>query len=364
MLRLLWLTNNAAPYRRRVWERIGSQSDLRVSVLESDAALRKRARRGEEWTVASAGAEAVSYSIQSLRAFAVGRGERLFHVLVGPLCSWRSPNAILIGGWDSPAYWQALMIGRIRRARIVGFYESTLLSQRHSSGFVAGCRNFFFRRLDAVVVPGIAARNAVVSMGVSERKVHVGFNAVDVQAFRRPAVVSAESGPGHRFLYVGQLIERKNVAALIRAFASMRADIDTLTIVGAGPQRGELLELVANLGLQDAVVFRGPVAYADLPRTMWEHHTLVLPSLEEVWGLVVNEALAAGLHTVISDAAGVSPSVCEHPGTFISSVVSERLAKALVASRDAWHGPIEDPEVLQYTPQRFAEVFLEALKGD
>lgn len=362
MLRVAWLTNNAAPYRRSMWEYLGSRSRLRVEVLESDRALRRRARRGVEWTIASAQEESTRYEIGHLASFAIGRGERLFHTALRSTLKRPVPDAYLIGGWDSPAYWQALIAARLRRVRTVGFYESTASSQRHATGVVAALRAYFFRQLDAVVVPGAAARDAVREMGVADERIYVGFNSVDVAAFARPRHVAESDGAGHNFVYVGQLIERKNVSDLIHAFAEVRNPDDYLTIVGTGTQEDELRGLVDALQLADRVHFEGAVAYAELPALLWGQETLVLPSREEVWGLVVNEALAAGLHVVVADSAGVAVSVSSHEGVYVAAPTVDKLAAAMRASRQSWVGPIRDPEILNQTPERFAEVFLDALR--
>ena len=83
----------------------------------------------------------------------------------------------------------------------------------------------------------------------------------------------------------------------------------------------------------------------------------------EQWGLVVNEALAAGLHVVTSDRAGVAPSVASMPGVFVCGVAPMEIARAMAASRASWTGPIVSPDILANTPSRFAELFLHVFEG-
>lgn len=234
------------------------------------------------------------------------------------------------------------------------------MSQRHRTGPVARARSRFFRDLDAVVVPGAAAAEALLELGVEAHRIYEGFNAVDVDRFAAVAQV-APSGGGHRYLYVGQLIDRKNVDGLLRAFAMCARAEDTLTIVGAGERLHYLQELAESLSASDAIRFVGEVSYEALPTVLSAHHTLVLPSREEVWGLVVNEALAAGRHVVVSERAGVQRSVESMPGTFSCAVDVCSIAGALVASRAAWRGPIAPHPMLANSPQKFASIFLEAL---
>lgn len=357
--RILWVTNNAAPYRMPVWESLAENVDLKIRLLQKDEELLSAGRRTADWTASSARSSGLD--ITTLRTLRIGRGERLYYGLresasrlVGGC------DAVLLGAWESPACWQLSAAAGRLGVRRVGFYESTRMSQRHHKGPVARARGKFFRSMDAVVVPGRAAANALQDLGVDESRIFEGFNAVDVASFASVAE-HAPVTEGHRFLYVGQLIDRKNVDGLIRAFARVSRSDDTLTIVGAGPERPYLEAIAENLHIADSVQFVGALPYRGLPTVMGEHHTLVLPSREEVWGLVVNEALAAGRHAIVSACAGVAASVDGMRGVFICSPSDFDLPQALRASREGWQKPIADHEILSETPQKFARTFYEAL---
>lgn len=369
---VLWITNSASPYRRPVWAALGRRLALRVALLESDAMLASDARRGAEWS--ASGVESAHYGLQNLASVRLGRGERRFYLLRQRASAvLRDNRAVLIGGWESPGYWQMLLEARRRGARAVGFYESTMITNRHTGGPIAAARRWFFRHLDAVVVPGLAAEQAVLAMGIAPDRIYRGFNAVDVEVFSAAArEATAQNDPeaqndaeahagGHRFVYVGQLIERKNIDALLQAFNQVRAAGDVLTIVGQGDQAAALEKRAGELALRESVVFTGHVSYDDLPGLLAQQHTLVLPSEEEVWGLVVNEALAAGCHAVVSQNAGVAMSVESMRGVVVVQTDSVSLAAGMAESRDQWRGRIMDAEILEKTPEAFADVFWRAL---
>ncbi|HKU10737.1 MAG TPA: glycosyltransferase, partial [Sinomonas sp.] len=255
-------------------------------------------------------------------------------------------------------------------APLVGFYESTLASHAfHSGPMIARARRSFFRRLDAVVVPGRAAEGAVLAMGIDRAKIHVGFNPVDVKAIHAAAGQARKNHStlgraGHRFLYLGQLISRKNVGSLITALWRLADTDDSLTIAGTGQLTPELIQLRDDLGLEDRVAFIGAVPYEQVPELLAQHETLVLPSNEEVWGLVVNEALAAGLHVVVTRSCGVAESVEGMDGVFIADVPdSSVLAHVMRRSKREWTGPIANPEILTHTPEAFADVIRQAAFG-
>lgn len=357
---VLWVTNLAAPYRVPVWRHLASQHALTVALLESNAGLQRDqgSNRGSDWLHQGTGE--VVYS--ELPTWKYRRGESRYYILkkLRSVLEVRMFDVVLFGGWESPAYWSLLASTYIFRVGRVGFYESPADTMTYRSGVIAWLRSMYFRSMDIVVVPGEAAANAVLGMGVSLERIMQGFNAVDVAGFHEAALSASDngstaSGGGHRYLYVGQLIHRKRVAAIIRSFVEIAAPDDELTIVGAGPLREEL-RLMVDPNRQQ-VTFLENTSNSEVQTIMARHHTLVLASDREVWGLVVNEALASGMHVVVTDNCGVLPSVRGMRGVHVVKKNLTDLNRQMQISREAWTGRIEEPEILQHTPKRFAEVF-------
>lgn len=301
-----------------------------------------------------------------VRTKSFGRNERRYFFLTQKITQEiKQSNVVLLAGWESPAYWQILFSTLRYKTRVVGFYESTLKTNRHTRGFIAAFRRWFFQRLDAVVVPGVAAQEAVLKMGVDPRRIFLGFNAVEVELFSAATTNSSiAQTSGHKYIYVGQLIARKNLFAVLEAFSNCHHESDSLTLVGTGELESRLRSAAIDLGLENKVIFLGSVPNDALPNILATHHTLVLASTEEVWGLVVNEALAAGLHVVVSDSAGSAPSVQGMAGVYLVNPICESITKGLSDSRKDWKGLISNPEILEFTPAKFAEVFLSALSVD
>ena len=96
------------------------------------------------------------------------------------------------------------------------------------------------------------------------------------------------------FLFVGRLVYYKGCDILLRAFAKANLSKATLTIVGDGPLKKELIELVKNLNLASKVLFKNKVTDAQLYEEYEKSDVLVLPSVEksEAFGLVQIEAMA------------------------------------------------------------------------
>lgn len=80
-------------------------------------------------------------------------------------------------------------------------------------------------------------------------------------------------------------------------------------ISGTGPLEDELRSLARSLGLR--AHFAGFVNQSQLAAYLAAADLIVLPSAQETWGLVVNEAMASGLPAVVSDAVGCAPDLIE-----------------------------------------------------
>ncbi|MCO4253147.1 glycosyltransferase family 4 protein [Pseudarthrobacter raffinosi] len=339
---------------------------LTIAVLESNESLKhdSEANRGTDWLHR----ETAGVRFEELPSWKFSRGESRYYVLknVASLLSVRKYDLVLFGGWESPAYWSLLAFALMFRVPRVAFYESPLNTMAHTTGPIAWMRSTFFRFMDLVVVPGVAAAEAVRHLGVQPEKVIQGFNAVDVTEFHNvsPSHVtdnSVSNGMGHRYLYVGQLIQRKRTKAIIEAFNEIATAEDELTIIGSGPLREELLLMAGSNESQIRLLEY--VEYSALPRVMSFYHTLILASEREVWGLVVNEALASGMHAVVTENCGVLPSVQGMAGVYAAQLGLQDLAVQMKRSATDWNGRIESPEILQFTPERFAEVFDRAFKS-
>nr|MDQ6925722.1 glycosyltransferase [Candidatus Eremiobacteraeota bacterium] len=113
-------------------------------------------------------------------------------------------------------------------------------------------------------------------------------------------------------LYCGRLIGRKGVDTLLRAVARVRHATDRRTehvrvlLAGDGPDRSALEALASDAGVRDSVHFLGFRQPADLPDVFAAADAFVLPSHAEGWGVVVTEAMAAGLPVLASDSVNAA----------------------------------------------------------
>lgn len=113
--------------------------------------------------------------------------------------------------------------------------------------------------------------------------------------------VSSKRGKVFVFLVFGRLEKIKAVDRVISAYALLSSKYQQrsrLLIAGEGAARDTLESQVETLGLRERVDFRGLVSSEKAPQVFGEAHALIVASHDEPWGLVVNEALSAGIPVI------------------------------------------------------------------
>lgn len=354
---LLWISNVPTPYRAPLWAAIAERHKLTVALMAET-----EPNRNWDIDMRQAGHGTVFLRAKPLTT----SGDSVIYAPSWRLLSMISerPRAIVIDGWESPAYMAARWWAARLRVPVIASYRSTLGTRRFSSGPIPLARRWFFKGANLVLTAGEASSEAVREIGVAPDKILEGFNTVDVRRFSRAAALRSTSAEslGHHYLYVGQFIPRKNVDGLVRAFQEAREPQDTLTLVGNGPEEAGLQNLTDQLDLRPAVRFAGALDGDDLVKAYASANTLVLPSKEEVWGLVVNEGLAAGLQVVVSNSCGIVPSIKHMPGVITSDPEPPKLAAALRESKDEWSGPMLNHPITRHSPEELASVVLKAVE--
>lgn len=205
--------------------------------------------------------------------------------------------------------------------------------ERRLAAWLEG-RNVF--RARRVTVPSAySARVAARAYGIPPERVSVVPEGIDVAAWDalrddpppRP-------DPRPTILSVARQYPRKNTRTLLDALPEVVRQIPDVRcrIVGGGPELGALRRQVASLGLEDRVDLTGEVPDDGRVRAAYfAADCFCLPTLQEAFGIVFLEAMAAGLPVVASDRAAV-PEVVPHgeAGLLVDPHDEDALARALV----------------------------------
>lgn len=116
-----------------------------------------------------------------------------------------------------------------------------------------------------------------------------------------PAVRANQNRKLPNLIFIGKIDERKNILALARCAVKLSNRFEKMTIVGTGPLESELKEIIART---PNIEFIGPIPNAEIADYLANSDLLVLPSLFDGWGAVVNEALAQGTRVLCSNRCG------------------------------------------------------------
>ncbi len=191
-------------------------------------------------------------------------------------------------------------------------------------------------RADLLLVAGGArTRESLLAAGCRpDRMIDCEDCGVDASLLDRPRIEHAGRNP--RFVHFGRLVFHKGTALVIEALRHAAPDVG-LDVVGRGPELEPCKALAESLGLGDRVRFLDWYPdRADLLDSLRGYRGVVLPSIEDANGMVVQEAMALGLPPVCLDWGGPQLLI-EHgvSGYLVPAGEQDEIARGLAASMTA-----------------------------
>ena len=174
--------------------------------------------------------------------------------------------------------------------------------------------------VDAFLVSGIRARDfAKDVLRINADKIAIPYSVVDNAHFANP---NGYNPATRTMLCMARFSKEKNQEFLINAFLkSSLSESWTLKLVGTGPLKEELEQKFKD---KHNITLCNWAAYNDLPTIYHNSSMFVLASTFEPWGLVVNEAMSAGLPCVVSRAVGAMPDLVDSSDGFTFDETNEQ----------------------------------------
>ena len=173
----------------------------------------------------------------------------------------------------------------------------------------------FCRACDMVISPSAGMRDVLVGFGV-DTPIEIAPNGVDLRPFQNPSTSIDRQELGFSaedvvLIYVGRLGPEKNLQFLLRSFAGVVQAYDhaRLLLIGDGPERESLQELVTHTNICDCVKFTGMIPYEKIPAYLKIADAFVTASVSEVHPLTVVEAMAAGLPVLGISSPGIGDTI-------------------------------------------------------
>ena len=261
----------------------------------------------------------------------------------------------------------ALLYGALTRTPVWLWWGGTLHTERGIGRLRKISRALISRWARHWISYGLTSTEYLLSLGIDRSRILEIQNAVDEQRFStRPS--AGASGEGTDLVYrvrpvilcVSALIPRKGLDCLLRAAAALKREGRefSLAIIGTGPELEGLQRLAKDARLTN-IFFHPERPPEEMPAVYRSADIFVFPTLEDVWGMVANEAVLSGLDVLCSCYAGCAPELFD-PQNIFDPRNPEQFKDKL---RDALDGLIapSDPSRLKTTPQ-LAATLIRALE--
>lgn len=218
----------------------------------------------------------------------------------------------------------------------LGFLDSPQQFTTHDFNQLKSWTAYSVRHAAKIIAISEFTKTAVISAyHTSPSDIEVIYPSFDDQLFHptsQPEVLAKYSISAPYFLFLGSLRPSKNIEGLITAFASLKFDRYSLVIAGKkGWLYDQIFRRVADLHLEDKIIFTGFVPEAEVPVLMTMAAAFVMPSFVEGFGIPVLEAMACGTPVVISKIASL-PEVAGEAGIYVDPHSTVSIAAGLATA--------------------------------
>ena len=298
MKKVLFLTNYPSPYRVAFFDMLGQ--DLDTTVLYADR-IEKKTHRSADWFVSGQGH---CHTVQLKKRLATFGS----HDLCADVISWlKKPwDHIVLCGYSSPTVILAMLYLRLRRIPFWMEVDGGII--RQDTPFRYRVKRFLAGSASKYLSSGKATTDYLVHYGAKRERVwEYPFTSLyEKDLLEKPVTMEEKQAlrrelgleEGKIILSIGQFIHRKGFDVLLKAAASLAPDAH-IYIVGGEPTE-EYLAMCREMNLTN-VHFLGFMKKEKLLRYYQAADLFVLPTREDIWGLVVNEAMAFALPVITTD---------------------------------------------------------------
>jgi glycosyltransferase involved in cell wall biosynthesis len=373
-IQIVILTEIISPYRIPPFNCLATESDIDLEIFFLAETESRRS-----WNVPK---DKIEFSYRILQGLEIGKIYQQAPIFLnsGVIYQlWQQrPDIIICGGWQHYTYWLALAYARITKTQFLIWSESTLKDERTSSQFKEKLKRWIINQASGFIVPGKAQKDYLTYLGASNEKIYLAPNVVDsnfftleTERYRQHQEVYKQklNLKGCVILFVGRLIDEKGIPELLEAFTSLSQDNVTLAIVGDGAFLQKYQNYCQHKKLEN-VIFTGFKSQEELVKYYAAADIFVFPTRSDPWGLVINEAMAAGLPIICSTAAGAADDLIkdEVNGLLVTvgdvSSLYKALQRLIIDENLRKQMGLQSRAIIKdYTPNKMAQGFKKAIVG-
>ncbi|MBE9199420.1 MULTISPECIES: glycosyltransferase [unclassified Nodularia (in: cyanobacteria)] len=218
------------------------------------------------------------------------------------------PDVIAISGYARPSMLVTLL-WCLWHGKSAILLSETTENDEPRSWWKEKIKKLLITRYKAALVGGLPHKRYLIKLGMPSEAIFLGYDVVGNDVFH-PNQIKSLSCPLAQpfFLAINRFVSKKNLPFLLSAYAKYRQTAGTdpwdLVLCGDGELRLLIEEEITNHKMQNYVHLPGFLQQDQLLPYFAHAKCFIHASVQEQWGLVVNEAMAAGLPVLVSNRCG------------------------------------------------------------
>lgn len=287
---VIYLTQTTAPYRERMHELIAEK------IPDYEVIFCAKYEPDRLWKV-----EIGNYK----HRFLTERVDTVLHTHNNPeiwkILNQENPDVVIITAFK-PTMLYAFVWCVLKRKKLIVYNDGTLISERNFSFIQKMSRRLIFSQAKAFVAPAEGGLDLYESYGIPRRKMFKSCLCIDNSRFTPKPTGERE----YDIMFSGQIVERKMPMFFVEIATKLKQKLPDLRvlIIGEGDMRKQMLEELDKNGVN--YHFAGYLDQQTLPVFYANAKLFLFPSLNDPWGVVANEACAAGTPVITCENAGVA----------------------------------------------------------
>lgn len=288
------------------------------------------------------------------------------------------PAVLIIDGYSYASCWAGLVWAKTNNKKII-LWSSSNEDDHRRVFYKELIKRFIIKNCNAFNVYGTKSREYLIKLGAQKDNIFIVGNNTDNAFYynetmkwkkERLSLCQGFGIPEKNFLYIGRFSSEKNIFTLLDAYGRTTGWDSGwgLILIGSGPQKQEIESYIENSGIKN-VFMPGFKQKDEIPKFLAVSDVFILPSISETWGLVVNEAMAAGLPVIVSKKCGCYPDLVRDGENGFSFNPLDKdglfnIMKEIVDGKmDLKRMGESSLEIVKgYTPERAAKIIVETIE--
>ncbi|WP_143315767.1 glycosyltransferase family 4 protein [Clostridium sp. HBUAS56017] len=293
-MKICIVTNIPSPYRVDFFNFLADNTDYEITIIYSS-----KNEDNRSWEIDKSLIKNSVFLKSKTIKLKKKMDNKYIHIPVGIIGRLKEIKPdVVIGCEYNPTILLAFIWCKIRKLKYISWSDGTLNSEKDINKVQFLLRKLICRNADSLVASSTATKMAQIKYGAKEEKIFISLLTVDIDKYIiKRNFNKANEVP--RLIYVGSLIKRKGVDLLLDALSLVNHEF-VLNVVGEGEEKYKLEAQARELGIMNKVKFLGYLQQNDLKKVYAESDIFILPTREDCFGLVIIEAMCAGLKVIVS----------------------------------------------------------------